>query len=38
VAKGWQSPGSLPGLIVLAFAIIGIVLVELDGHLDLSGV
>ena len=32
-----QSLGYLPGLIVAAFALLGIGLVELDGHVDLEG-
>ncbi len=33
-----QGLGFVPGLIVFAFALLGIFLVELDGHLDLNGV
>ncbi len=33
-----QSLGFIPGFIVLLFGVLGIVLVELDGHLDLDGV
>lgn len=33
-----QSLGFVPGLIVAAFAALGIVLVELDGQIDLTGV
>ena len=33
-----QSLGFIPGLIVLLFGILGVVLVEIDGHLNLEGV
>ena len=33
-----QSLGFIPGLVVLTFAILGVVLVEIDGQVDLTGV
>jgi hypothetical protein len=33
-----QSLGFIPGAIVVLFAILGVVLVEIDGHVDLDGV
>jgi uncharacterized membrane protein len=33
-----QSLGFVPGVIVLVFALLGVALVEIDGHVDLNGV